>query len=223
LTGGKLLCHIINMTALDPATGETLWRTAAKVTWGSPAAARVGETDLIVTPNGDILRVSDGKVLAQRVSRVEYCAPLVDGAMVYFVEHGGKAIRLPASADEPFKPESVWTTEPKKERYYATPVLHDGLLYGVTQQGELSVIDAADGKVVYAKKLNLGGTFYPSITLAGAYLMVSSDNGNTQVLRPGREYVEVGRNVFEPFRSTPVYVGGRFYVRTTKGVACIGD
>jgi outer membrane protein assembly factor BamB len=222
LAGNQMLCHVEKMTALDMATGEVRWQTAARPGWGSPVAANISGTDVVITPGGDVIRASDGKILAAKVAGLEYCAPLVDGPMVYFVQNGGKAIRLSATDGETVKAEVVWTTEPKKERYYASPVLHDGLLYAVTQQGDFSVIDAANGQVVCEKKLNLGGTFYPSITMAGDRLYVSGDSGNTVVLQPGREYKELARNSLEPFRSNPVFVGGRIYVRTLKGLFCIG-
>lgn len=222
LVGRKLICHVVKMTALDAATGEICWQTDVKPAWGSPVLARVGETDLAITPNGDVIRAEDGKLLVGKLSRLDYCAPVVDGRLVYFMQNGGKAIRLPVMDGEPFTTEVVWTTTPKKDRYYASPVLHDGLLYAVTQQGDYSVVDTANGQVVLAQKLDLGGTFYPSITFAGGYLFVSGDNGKTVILQPGREYKEVARNTLEPFRSCPVFVGERFYVRTQKGLFCIG-
>jgi outer membrane protein assembly factor BamB len=220
--GSKMLCHILKLTALDTATGDVLWSTPSRPVWGSPVGTRIGDTEVAITAGGDIIRAADGKLLAQKVSGLDYCAPLVERGLVYFVQNGGKAIRLPATAEEPFKTEVVWETSPKKERYYASPVHLDGLLYGVTQHGDYSVIDALDGRVVLEKKLDLGGTFYPSITLAGGLLYVSGDSGKTVVLQPGRDYKELARNVLEPFRSNPVFAGERLYVRTLKGLYCIG-
>ena len=54
-------------------------------------------------------------------------------------------------------------------------------------------------------------------------LYVSSDNGTTVVLQPGREYKELARNSLETFRSSLVFEGKRMYVRTTKGLWCIGE
>ena len=96
------------------------------------------------------------------------------------------------------------------------------MIYAVTQHGDWSVIDAANGQIVAEHKLDLGGTFYPSVTLAGGLLFVSSDNGKTVVLQSGREYKEVGRNSLEPFRSGPVFVGQRAYVRGLDHLWCLG-
>jgi len=51
---------------------------------------------------------------------------------------------------------------------------------------------------------------------------VSSDNGTTFVMEPGRHGKIVARNKLEHFRSTPVFRGERMYVRTWKNLCCIG-
>ena len=219
---GKLIVHVLKVTALDPSNGSTLWQTDSGSSWGSPVQTRIGDVGIIVTPGGDIIRVSDGRKLAQKVSGLAYCAPVVQNGIVYFVQRGGKAIRLPAAAADAIQPETVWETKPKDDRYYASPVVQDGLIYAVTQHGDWSVIDAANGQIVYEHKLGLEGTVYPSVTLAGGLLFVSSDNGKTVILQPGREYKEIARNSLEAFRSCPVFVGQRAYVRGHDSLWCLG-
>jgi len=70
----------------------------------------------------------------------------------------------------------------------------------------LSAIDSRDGTIVYERKLELGGTAYPSLCLAGGKLFASSDSGTTVVIEPGREYRQLARNSLgEGFRSTPCF------------------
>jgi len=59
--------------------------------------------------------------------------------------------------------------------------------------------------------------------VAGNRIYISSDNGATVVLEPGREYKELARNKLEPFRSSLVFEGRRMYVRTEKKLFCIGE
>jgi len=60
LAGGRLLANIGGfLHGLDPADGRIVWRTARKECYGSPVRARVGDTELAVTPKGDIFRASD--------------------------------------------------------------------------------------------------------------------------------------------------------------------
>ncbi len=219
---GKLVVHILKLTALDPSNGSTIWQTDSAPGWGSEVQARIGTVAIVITPSGDFVRVSDGRKLAAKVSPLTYCAPVVSDGIAYFIQNGGKAVRLPATAGDAFTPEVLWETKPANERYYASPVVHDGLIYAVNQKSVWSAIDAASGKVVYEKKLELGGTCYPSVTLAGGLLFVSSDNGKTVVVQPGREYKELAHNSLEPFRSCPVFIGTRLYVRGLEHLWCLG-
>jgi len=224
IVGDKLLVPIQKLTALDLADGKVLWQAPCGRRWGSPVHARIGQTDVVVTPGGEIVRVADGAVLASKLAKLDYCSPIVQDGVAYFIKNGGKAIRLPTEAADKIAPEVLWKTEPKKDRYYASPVVHDGLIYAVTQKKVFSVIDAASGKVVYEKTLALGrGTVYPSIALAGGLLYVSIDSGGTLVLKPGRRYEEIAANKLEAFRSSPVFAGGRMYVRAFKKLYCISE
>jgi len=103
-------------------------------------------------------------------------------------------------------------------------VLHDDLIYALNATANFTVVDAKTGQRVYEEKLEFGGgQCYPSVTLAGQYLFVSSDNGHTLILQPGREYKEIAHNTLEPFRSSLVFEGKRMYVRSTKNLWCIGE
>jgi len=118
--------------------------------------------------------------------------------------------------------EKLWQASPPRDRYYASPIVHEGLLYAINQRGHFSVLDAANGTILYSKKLSLRGTMYPSITLAGGNLFVSDDQGTTLVVKPGREYLELAANRLEPFRSNPVFAGKRLYIRGLKHLYSIG-
>lgn len=129
-----------------------------------------------------------------------------------------------ANAEDGWKP--LWKGANLKGGgyWFPSPILHDGLIYAMNASSIFSVVDAQTGEVVYERRLDFGGgQSYPSITLAGNHLFLSSDNGTTIVLEPGREYKEVARNPLESFRSSLVFEGQRLYVRTTKGLWCIGQ
>jgi outer membrane protein assembly factor BamB len=143
---------------------------------------------------------------------------------VYYVHGAANAIRLPQSVTEPVKVQALWKANVKGGGYwFSSPVVHEGLLYAANDQGILSVLDAESGELVYEERLNLRGSTYPSISLAGKRIYVSSDSGSTVVVQPGREYKELARNNLEPFRSSLVFDGKRVYVRTAKHLYCIGE
>lgn len=225
VSGETLIVQVKGMTGLDKRTGETLWEAAVPDAWGTAAVTQIGETPVVISPSGSIVRVADGVVLASDVAKVEFAGPLVDGDVVYFVEHGGKAIRLPGTVDEGgLTVETLWATQPNKERYYASAALHDGLLYACTRYQVFSCIDAADGSIVYEQNLNLGkGEVYPSITFAGGLIFAGNDGGSTVIIRPGRVYEEVARQSSQSYRGSPVFIGDRVYIRGLQSMFCLGS
>ncbi|MDY7010370.1 MAG: PQQ-binding-like beta-propeller repeat protein, partial [Planctomycetota bacterium] len=223
LAAGKLIVRLLDLIALDARSGKVLWKVKTKPWWGTPALSRIGNVDVVITPHGGIVRIADGAILADNLSKLYSGSPITESKIAYFIETGAVAIKLPPKTSEKITPKIIWRITLKNDIYYASPVLHNGLIYAITQHNFFSVIDAKDGSVVYKKKLNLGGgTVYPSITLAGDYLYVSIDNGTTIVMKPGRKYEEVARNKLEPFRSSPVFRDKRLYVRGLKNLYCIG-
>ncbi|KKL08031.1 hypothetical protein LCGC14_2580010, partial [marine sediment metagenome] len=221
LAGGKLMVHVVDAVGLDAATGKEAWRTRGRWfdVFGSAIVVTVDRTELVFDPNGDVFRVSDGKRMAGRLWSHEFAGPIVEGGIVYAICDKGKvkALKLPAKLGEKLICEVLWTARIDKDRHYASPVIHEGLFYALTRASVLTVLDAYTGETVYVKKLDLGGKgkdeIYPSITLAGKYIYLSDRHGKTIVISPGREYKQVAVNTLEPFRSCPVFIGKRMYVR----------
>jgi len=224
LADGKLLVSVHYLRALEPLTGKQLWQLEKpRHAWGTPFITKVGETTVAVTPKGQVVRVADGAILAEGVGYLEYASPIVADGVAYHLEGGARATRLAPAPDGTVKKEGVWKATLKRDRYYASAALVDGLLYVVNRRNTFYVIDAAKGAIVKSEFLPLGrGTDYPSVTLAGKHLYVSSDNGTTLVMRPGKDYKVIATNKLGPFRSTPVFRGTRMYVRTWKHLYCIG-
>lgn len=225
LAGGKLLVHFADLVALDLEDGTERWRTKLSPNHGTSIAVKIAGDDAIVHPTGALIRASDGKVLAEKLGSSGPNSPIVHDGIVYTFAGEGRAARLPTEFPVATKSEELWKARLKGGGYwFSSPILHEGLLYGLSAQGILNVVDAVTGKTAYEQRLDLGqGEVYPSVTLAGGLLFISSDSGVTLVLEPGREYREVSRNTLEPFRSTPVFEGKRMYVRTLKNLFCIGE
>lgn len=224
LVDGKLILHTHDVvTALDPETGKQLWTARSPQAWGTPCAVRLGADAAIVTAGGDLIRTSDGRVIAPKIVTLPWSSAVFSNGIVYVAdEKGARALKMPEKAEDSVKCDTVWEQKIQADRYYATPLLHDGLLYAVNQKGHLTVLEAAGGAKVYEKDLGLGATVYPSPVLAGPYVLASSERGNTVVFKAGREFVEVARNDLEGFRSTPIFAGDRMIVRGLRTLYCIG-
>jgi outer membrane protein assembly factor BamB len=224
LAGDTLLVQYDHMFGLDAATGKEKWKVSTTWRWGTPVVGSFGDDLVAVTGMGNAIHVKDGSAAGQVIAvdnYDSYNSLLLQDGVLYYVRSNPKAFRQPAPGGPP---EKVWDGEKlAKGRYYATPLLHEGLLYAINESHTLSVIDAKTGKKVYDKTLDhLNGTAYSSPTLGGKYVFVSGEGGNTVVLEAGREYKEVARNTLEPFRTSPVFADGRMYVRTLKTLYCIG-
>lgn len=226
LADGKLLIHIDDMLcALSTETGATLWTFKGASNHGTPAVLKIGSESFIHTTGGDLVRVADGTCAASKLAATPYSSPIVDGDSLYAVdENGGVAYRFSVSPSNTVSAVKKWDAKPNRARYYASPVVAGGLLFAVNAGGILSAIDIENGSIVYEQKLDLGGTVYPSLCLAGGKLFASSDTGVTLVIEPGREYRQLARNnLGEGFRSTPCFVGNRLLIRGMKKVYCLGQ
>ncbi len=224
LAGGLLITHTNSMKALDPTTGEVVWEAPIATYWGTPAVTTIEDTPVIITPNGFAVNATDGTVLAEKMGVCTYSAPLISDGIVYFSDERQpwRAIKLPETLD-PFETEELWQSRPKKDRYYGSPVIYEGVIYGVVRSQFLSALDLATGEALYEQNLTMGkGDCYPSPTIAGGLLFVSCDNGETVVVKPGPTFEEIGRNSLETFRACPVFVGGRMFMRGYDNLYCIG-
>jgi hypothetical protein len=86
----------------------------------------------------------------------------------------------------------------------ASPLLVDGILYGVDMTGGITAVDLQSQKGLYRRWLD-GYNRYnrylygvaASPTLAGKHIYVVDDAGYTHLIQPGPQFKELGRNVLE--------------------------
>lgn len=226
LVDGKLIVHVGGLYALDPATGRQQWVNAeAKSAYGTPVAMRAGETAVVVTPNGDVVRVADGKSLNSEIARASYASPLVSEGVVFFGDQSSSGLRL----DAKFKESTAWSGMLSGE-VFGSPLVQEGTLYLVTGAGELFAF-AVDGKgpaeplidgraIVESSGLPVA---YSSLTLAGKYLFLCSNKGETVVLEATREAKLVGRNRLpEGSGASPVFSGKDLFLRSGDRLFCVG-
>lgn len=236
LIAGKLVVHPRDLIALDPATGKTLWSNPdARPGYGSPIAARIGETQIAVTPMGDFVRISDGKILYANLAVSRFSSPIYEKGVVYFINKDSIALKLPPKYILGEEPEELWLQELEGE-FYASPLFHNGRIYTLSVAARLIAINADDGDIVLNQKLDLpadadsphkapgrgasGPNIYPSPTRAGKHIYVGNDAGETHVLAAADASKSVSQNklpagsgaclVFEPNRLY-TRVGDRLY------------
>jgi hypothetical protein len=213
---GKLI-YAANGTvlSLDAKTGGIVWKNSKLTDVGSgtsPIVARAGNENVIVTLR-HVLRVSDGTEVGQHKNEIwGTLTPVVENGILYntsrfrgWNEPEGVAItRLPSTAvwDAPGKDLTMPLRGPNFA--IASPVLVDGILYGVDMTGGMIAIDVAGKRGLYRQWLD-GYNRYnrfvygvaASPTYAGKHLYVVDDAGYTHLIQPGPQFKEVGKNVLE--------------------------
>jgi outer membrane protein assembly factor BamB len=215
--------------ALDLATGEEKWRWAGEGPgYDSPVLLTVGETKMLVTLTEKSVvgvDVADGKLLWQipfPARRMAYNAatPIVEGQTVIFTGQGrgAKAVRIQKTADG-FAAEQVWSN-PDLAPQFNTPVLKNGLLFGLSEKGVLYCLDAEDGKTAWTDTVKRGGSF-AAILDAGPVLVALPSTSELIVYEPsGEAFEEVASyKVAEtPTYAHPVLADGDIYVKDRDAV-----
>jgi outer membrane protein assembly factor BamB len=237
LVGGRLLVHFGPLVCLDAATGKVLWQAdRARASYGTPAVTRIGGVDVAITAKGDVVRVSDGKILADGLGNCGYPSPIVEGGVAYFIDRKSTAVRLPEKAGEKIECKELWYEDldpngPPFRDFYASPLLIGGRIYTVDRDANYYVLDAGSGKSVLQKTLALppagakdGPNIYASPCLAGKLLFLSNDAGETLLLEPGDRLTVVGSNSLpNGSGGTPTFSGKRMFVRGGNFLYCIGQ
>lgn len=231
LAGDRLLVAHGDFVALSAATGAELWRVPAFRDFGTPALGRVGALPIVVLPDGRVVGVEDGRVLATLPGSVWYVGPVVSGNTVFFAGSDNPA-ESPVSkrasifgfALEPDGPglraKPLFTTALAPARHYAPPLLFAGRLHTVNQDGTLTVVDAATGAVRAVVELGLVSVM-PSPVVAGGRLYVTDRMLETVVLSAGPKPAVLARNKLVPGRGTPFPHGRRLYVRSDDRLWCL--
>ena len=146
-------------------------------------------------------------------------------AMTGFRDPNLLAIRLGGKGDITDNPDYVKWTNQKGNAYTASPVLHEGILYFVTDRGLVNAFDAVTGEKHYhQQRLPEAYTFKASPVAANGKLYLASEEGDVIVLRMGKAYEVLAVNKMgdEMFVSSPVVVDGMLYLRSQDELFCIG-
>lgn len=240
LAGDILIIRFADYTALDKKTGQELWRIPSEVFYGTPRLFGVEDEHFYFTTRGEVIRVSDGHILQSGLVDLHdehpwatFNSPVIEDGVLYCVRGKGYdgadghsyAFRIPETIEEMNSSglTELWHTEVHKQRYYASPIVHNGLMYVLSQDLVLTVLGTETGKVIYEHKLTgVKGVAYPSLSVAGGKIYLGSDDGTLVTLKPGREFEQISSSRFDTFRSTPVYDNDRLYLRTYSSLLAIG-
>jgi hypothetical protein len=224
------------VTALDKQTGDTIWEQDRpemdapdgdqKKSYCTPIAItdKLGREQLICM--GSQWMVSYQPQTGEEIWRVYHGKgfsvvprPVHQDGVVYFATGFGKpelwAVRVDGDGDVT-QSHVLWTVLqgiPAKP----SPLLHEGLIYVISDSGVASCFDIDAGREVW--KQRIGGDYSSSPTLAGGHIYIGSQDGKVTVIEPGPEGRIVAENQLAgQIMASPAVVGGAMVWRTDTAI-----
>jgi outer membrane protein assembly factor BamB len=150
------------VVAYDLEKGDQKWKwTGDGAAYASPAMMTVGDITLIVAETNRkivALSASDGKLMwetpfaTQGMGGYNAATPVIDGQTIIYSGggRGTRAVKLEKDGDK-LAGKELWMNDEKSVQF-STPVVKDGIVYGITQGNELFAISLADGKTLWAEQ-----------------------------------------------------------------------
>jgi outer membrane protein assembly factor BamB len=210
------------IVAYDLNSGEPKWKwTGDGPGYGSPIVATFAGTRQIVTlTDKNIVGVTlDGKLLWQvsyPVQGMGYNAatPVIDGQKFYMSgqRRGTKAFQVEKQGDA-FTAKELWSNA-QLGTQFNTPVLKNGFLYGLSDNGMYFCINAATGETAWTDTERRRN--FCSIVDAGSVLIGLTQDGTMTVFQPNEKaFTQVAaiKVVETQSYAHPILAGKRIFVR----------
>jgi outer membrane protein assembly factor BamB len=118
----------------------------------------------------------------------------------------------------------AWRTD-RGSSYTPTPIVHNGILYSVTDNGILGAYRTATGERLYQTRIaEAAAGFSASPVAAGDRLYFASEDGDVFVVQAGPQFKLLATNSMgEPCMATPAVVDGMLIVRTRTQIVAIAE
>lgn len=266
---GKLITYMRELMARDVKTGEMVWhfqvskflegQSIAGHFHGSFTKATLGGQDYLVVPNGTLVRPTDGKIVFAdpRLAGYQHIpSAVMSGRTMLWQSTQGTLyiVTFPDKAADTLVPESFKEVKiptiqfPSfyNDWHMSSPLVHDGLAYLMNNVGVMTVVDVAEGKIVYQRQLDLDGFASHaeaacrgmgcSPTLAGKYIYFVGSSNTVLVIEPGRTYKQIAKNRIERQYlewgwstrqertvACPIFDGKRLFLRAESGLYAIEE
>jgi hypothetical protein len=228
------------VVALNAADGEIAWQVNRppirntngdnRKAFSTPLVIDVGGRTQVVIPGAQWFVAydpADGK----EIWRVDHGSgfsnvprPVFDGQTVYLITGFGRpqlwAVRADGAGDVT-DTHVVWR-ESQQVPAMSSPVVADGRLYMVSDNGVATCLDTADGKTLWRERV--GGKFSASPLLAGGRIYLCSHEGRTTVVAAEPTYQVVAENDLEGMlMASPAVADGDLILRSDTHLVRIGQ
>ena len=220
------------IVALDTKTGKEAWRMkrSSQVSWSTPVVVRAAGRDELITSATEFVLAYDprtGKELwrAKGVESNAIHTPLVGHGLI-IVSAGYPAKRIialrPGGSGDVTATHVAWTYD-KGTAYVASPILYGEYLYLLSDAGIVTCLEAKTGKLVYeGGRPPKPGKFISSPVAYNGQILITSDAGETYVVKAGPVFEVIGVNTIgEGVSASIALADGNLYIRGDSHVFCI--
>ena len=229
------------LLALDADTGKTVWKTDRDElpSWGTPTVAMTSAGPVLVANASNYIRGYDprtGKELWRLGGSSKITAPTPIFSDDMFAVVSGRGPERPifvvkASArGELTLPEGksnseaiVWSRTGRGS-YMPTPLIYNGILYVLANNGLFDAYNLRTGEEVYRQRLPVVGSgFSASPVASDGKLYLSNEDGEMLVIAAGQKFAHIATNSMgEMLMATPALSDGVMYVRSSASLFAIG-
>ena len=237
------------LTAIDLATGKTLWETDEEVygngernaekhytgSWSTPVVVEIDGEEQVVCAmmtrvngydpkTGEIIWTCDG--LKGGKGELSYSSPMIaDDVCVQIGGFGGPSIGFELGGKGNITDKQRWWRTEKNPQSIGSGVFVDRYLYVPdAAQGTIRCLDPKTGKENWRERAE-GPNHWGSVVMAAGRLYVTNQSGDTVVFAPNPKKLEVlaVNKMGEESNSTPAISEGEIFLRTFDALYCISE
>lgn len=151
--------------------------------------------------------------------------PVIAGGLVIAMSgyQSPNLLAIPLGGEGDLTGSIAWQNQ-RGNSYTPSPVVQDGKLYMLTDNGTLSCLDVKTGKPFYAQqRLPKSYSFKSSLVAANGKLYMASEDGDVVVVRMGEKFEALATNTLagQMFIATPAIMDGEIYLRGQNTLFCI--
>ena len=228
--------------ALNADNGETVWKTDREElpSWGTPTVASTSKGEELIANASNFIRGYDprtGKELWRlgRSSRITAPTPVfADDVLVvasgrgpekpiYVVKAGARGdLTLPEGKTSS---DTVIWSRTGRGSYMPTPLIYNGILYVLMNNGTLDAYNLKTGQEIYRQRLPVVGSgFSASPVASDGKIYLSNEDGEILIVSAGEKFAHVATNsIGELLMATPALSDGVMYVRSAASLFAIGN
>ena len=228
-----------SVCALDKLTGKETWKAetgSLELSFVTPTLVECagGRTDLAIAVPGELwgMNPETGKLrwfaqtdIAGNVSPSVAAADGVVYATGGYPRQGTIAVRGGGKGDVT-QTNVLWVSQ--SASYVPSPLVWNGYLFVVSDQGVAMCLEAKTGKLVFRERLpglSGGKPFYASPVLANGHLYAVSRRHGTFVFEAKTEFKLLAQNKLAgddtDFNATPAVSGNQLFFRSNRFLYCI--